>query len=82
MARVWAEEFGAVIERRDHVFDIIQPQVIAILESLGCEAVAQAAPPQAVLPGHWQIGTEDEVRRAARRWRPPPEDLYLYAVKR
>ena len=91
MARVWAEEFGAAIERRDDVYDVTQPQVVAILESLGCEVVVQAAPPQAVLPAHWRIGTADEVRRAARhiralqetgRWRPPPENLYLYAIKR
>jgi ubiquinone/menaquinone biosynthesis C-methylase UbiE len=90
MARVWAEEFGAAIERRDDVYDVTQPQVVAILESLGCEVVVQAASPQPILPGHWQIGTEDEVRRAARRirilqeegrWRPPPENLYLYAIK-
>ena len=91
MARVWAEEFDAAIERRDDVYDVVQPQVVAILENLGCEVVVKAAPPQAVPPGHWQIGTEDEVRRTARRiralqeaghWRPPPESLYLYAVKR
>jgi len=91
MARVWAEEFGAAIEKRDDVYDVVQPQVVAILENLGCEVVVKADPPHEAVPDHWHIGTEDELRRAARRiralqasgrWRPPPENLYLYAVKR
>lgn len=90
MARIWAEEFGAAIERRNDVYDVVQPQVIAILENLGCEVVAKADPPQQAVPEHRQIRTEDELRRAARRiralqaagrWRPPPENLYIYAVK-
>ena len=91
LARVWAEAFGVAIERRTDVYEVIQPQVVAILESLGCEVVLQASPPEASMPLSWQLDTPEHVRRVARRlkaereaerWRPPPENLYVYAVKR
>ena len=91
LARVWAETFGVAIERRADVYEVVQPQVVAILESLGCEVRSQASPPEASMPLPWQLATAEHVRRAARRlraemeagrWRPPPENLYVYAVKR
>lgn len=91
MARAWAEEFGVAIERMSDVVEVVQPQIIAILENLGCEVVVRAEPPVQSIPRHWEIGTEAAVRRTARRvkamleegcWRPPKENLYVYAVKR
>ncbi len=91
LARVWAEEFGTSIDRRDGVYDVTQPQVTAILEALGCTVAVEAAAPDVLIPRHWRISSEKEVRQTARRvksmvangqWQPQPENLYVYAVKK
>jgi SAM-dependent methyltransferase len=91
MAKAWTEEFGVGIERCRDIHEVTQPQVAAILENLGCCVVAQAPEPCNAILNHWQIQSEVQVRRTARRilsrmeagdWRPPPENPYLYTVKR
>jgi len=91
MARAWIEEFDGSAELRRGVFDITQPQVIAIFEELNCKIVLQAADPAALIADHWKLATEAEIRRKARRvrrrfeageWLPQPENLYVFAQKR
>ncbi len=90
MARIWIEEFGKSPELRRGVYDITQPQVISVLEQLGCDIAVQAAPPAVLIENHWKLSTEGEVRAKARQirqryeegsWVPQPENLYLYARK-
>lgn len=90
LAAAWTEEFGVRVDKRQGVFDITQPQVTAILESLGCEIVSKAPEPKTLIEKHWEIHTEEAVRRIARRikarfekgqWQPQPENLYIVAWK-
>jgi ubiquinone/menaquinone biosynthesis C-methylase UbiE len=90
LRQAWTEEFGVDVDKCRDVYEVTQPQVVAILESLGCTVAMQAPPPYDAVPRHWQIATEKQVRETARRiraeleagrWRPPPENLYVYAVK-
>lgn len=88
LAAVWMEEFEADAGRREGVFDITQPQIIAMLESLGCEIVSKAPEPAILIERHWDLHSEAAVRNTARRvkamladntWRPQPENLYIVA---
>ena len=90
LAAAWMEEFGADASKRNGVFDITQPQVIAILETLGCEIVSQAPEPDNLIGHHWELHSEEAVRHIARRiiamradntWNPQPENLYIVARK-
>jgi len=90
LARAWIEEFGESPTRYEGVYDITQPQVISILESLGCSIVKKAAPPQSFIAGHRELYTEENVRRLARsvkakldrgEWVPKQDGLYVYAQK-
>ena len=90
LARAWIEEFGQSPARRQGVYDITQPQFIAILESLGCRIAIQAPEPRVLIEDHRQLSTETEVRRKAREvrarfesgeWVPQPENLYICAKK-
>jgi hypothetical protein len=72
------------------VYDITQPQVITILESMGCEIVSKAPEPKTLIEKHWRLNTEEDVRRAANlikarfenhQWLPQPENLYIVARK-
>jgi ubiquinone/menaquinone biosynthesis C-methylase UbiE len=90
LARVWIEEFGKSAELRRGVYDITQPQIIAILEELDCTIVIKAPVPSILIKDHWKLSTEEEVRRKAREirrafekgeWQPQRENLYIYAQK-
>ncbi len=90
MARIWIEEFGKSPGLRQGVYDITQPQVISVLEQLGCTIALQAAPPAVLIENHWELSTEMDVRAKARHirkeyeegsWQPQPENLYLFARK-
>ena len=90
LARVWIEAFGKSPELRKGVFEITQPQVIAILEALGCRIAIQAPEPRTLIKDHSRLISERDVRRAARRiktafesgqWQPQPENLYVFAQK-
>jgi 2-polyprenyl-3-methyl-5-hydroxy-6-metoxy-1,4-benzoquinol methylase len=90
LAAAWAEEFGVRTDKRQGVFDITQPQVTTILESLGCEIISKAPEPKTLIEKHWEINTEEEIRRTARlikarfenrQWRHQPENLYIVAIK-
>lgn len=91
LAKAWVEEFGKPFELRKDVYDITQPQIAAILETLGCELLVQAPAPKVLIDNHLEIDTEEKVRKTARRiktlvekrqWRPQPENLYVYAMKK
>jgi ubiquinone/menaquinone biosynthesis C-methylase UbiE len=91
LAKVWVEEFGKPFEKRNEVYDITQPQVAAMLETFGCQIVAKASPPKTLIRQHWQIHTEKEVRKTARKikallenkqWFQQPERLFIIAVKK
>ncbi|MBM9606496.1 class I SAM-dependent methyltransferase [Desulfopila inferna] len=91
MAEAWIEEFGKSPALRRGVYDITQPQVISILEELGCTIVKQAPSPLLLIKDHWKLSSEKEVRSRARQvrqefekgeWQPQPENLYIYACKR
>lgn len=88
LAAAWMEELGADAGKRDGVFDITQPQVITILETLGCRIVSQAPEPDILIEQHWELHSEAAVRQTARRikallakntWQPQPENLYIVA---
>jgi ubiquinone/menaquinone biosynthesis C-methylase UbiE len=90
LATAWTEEFGVRADKRRGVFDVTQPQVTAILQSLGCEIVSKAPEPKTLIEKHWEIHTEEAVRSTARRikalfenrqWQPQPENLYIVARK-
>ena len=90
LAAAWMEEFGADAGKREGVVDITQPQIIAILETLGCAIVSRAPEPETLIDQHWEMHTEEAVRRTARRiielqadnaWNPQPENLYIVARK-
>ncbi len=91
MAAAWIEEFDSSAELRRGVFDITQPQVIAIFEELNCRIAVKAADPVALIDAHWRLDTEAKIRARARQvrrrfeageWLPQPENLYVYAQKR
>jgi ubiquinone/menaquinone biosynthesis C-methylase UbiE len=88
LAAAWMEAFDVEAGKRVGVFDITQPQVITILETLGCEIVSKAPEPQILIDRHWELHDEAAVRRTARRvkamladgtWQPQSENLYLVA---
>ncbi len=92
LARAWIEEFGKSITKYENVFNITQPQVIAILEERGCRVISKAPTPPPVMVGNFSLEncTVEEVRQLARlkkieydagRWCPNPDGLYLYAQK-
>lgn len=90
LARVWIEEFGKSADLRRGVYDITQPQVIAILEELDCKIAIKAPTPSVLIKDHWKLSTEEEVRIKAREtkkalekgdWQPQMENLYIYAQK-
>ena len=90
LAAAWIEEFGADPGKRKGVFDITQPQIIAILNTLGCEIVSKAPEPEILIGHHWELHSEEAVRHTARRiiamqadrtWNPQPENLYIVARK-
>ncbi len=89
-ARVWIEEFGKSPAMYEGVYEITQPQVISILESLGCEIVKKSESPQPFIKGHRELYTEENVKRLARsikekldkgEWVPKQDGLYIYAQK-
>ena len=91
MSAAWIEEFEASAELRRGVFDITQPQLIAIFEELNCSIAVKAADPVILIDGHWRLTSEEEVRAKAREvrhlfevgeWLPQPENLYIFAQKR
>jgi len=90
LACVWIEEFGKSPSMYEGVYDVTQPQVISILESLGCRIVKQSATPQPLIDGHRRLCTEKNVRQMARlikakldrgEWIPRQNGLYVYAQK-
>ena len=90
LARVWIEEFGKSPSVYEGVFDVTQPQVISILESLGCRIVIKSESPPPLIDGHRQLCTEKNVRQMARLIKAKldrgeviarQEGLYLYAQK-
>lgn len=90
MARVWLAAFGRRIDPELAVYPVTQPQVISVLEALGCQVAAQALPPQNLIEKPWRISTEAQVRQTAIRikqqweaghWKPQPENLYVVALK-
>jgi len=90
LTRVWIEEFGKSPALYEGVYDITQPQVIAILESLGCRIVVKSEPPQPMISNHHLLCTEQNVRQMARQiktkmdrgeWIARQEGLYVYAQK-
>ncbi len=92
LARVWIEEFGKSITKYENVYNITQPQVIAILEERGFRIISKAPTPPPVMVGNSSLEncTVEEVRQLARlkkveydagRWSPNPDGLYLYAQK-
>lgn len=90
LTRVWIEEFGKSPAMYEGVYDITQPQVISILESLGCRIVIKSESPQPLIDGHIQLCTEKNVRQMAQQvkakldrgeWIPRQDGLYVYAQK-
>ena len=88
LAAAWMDEFGAEAIKREGVWDITQPQVISILETLGCEIVSKAPEPRVLIERHWDLHSEEALRRTARRvkalladgqWQPQRENLYVVA---
>ena len=91
LARVWIEEFGKSPELRRGVYDITQPQIISILEALGCRIAIQAPPPRTLIANHHMLAEEEQVRRTARsikkkfengEWLPQAENLFICAQKK
>jgi len=90
LIRVWLEEFGKSPSMYEGVYEITQPQVISILESLGCKIVKKSESPQPLIHGHRQLSTEEDVRQLARKikakldrgeWMLKQDGLYIYAQK-
>lgn len=90
LRRVWIEEFGKSPSMYEGVYEISQPQVISILESLGCKIVKKSDSPQAFIDGHRKLYTEESVREMARsikaklergEWAHQQNGLYIYAQK-
>ncbi len=90
LARVWVDEFGKSFSLRDGVYDITQPQVISILETLGCSIVRQDKPLPPLDDIYLGCHSEEEVRKVARivkkdlesgRFVPRQDGLYLIAQK-
>ncbi len=90
LAAAWMDEFGAETGQREGVFDITQPQVISMLETMGCRIVSKAPEPQTLIQRHWDLHSEEAVRQTARRikamladntWQPQAENLYIVARK-
>jgi ubiquinone/menaquinone biosynthesis C-methylase UbiE len=90
LARVWIEEFGKSPELRKGIYDITQPQIVSILEALGCRIDIQAPPPRTLIANHHMLAEEEQVRRNARRikkmfengeWLPQTDSLFICAQK-
>ena len=90
MARVWLAAFGRRQDPELAVYSVTQPQVISVLETLGCHIAARAPSPRPLIDNPWQIATERQVHQAAvrikrqweeGRWKPQPENLYVVALK-
>jgi len=90
LARVWIDEFGKSPSMYEGVYEITQPQVISILEALGCRIVKKSDSPPPLINGHRQLCNEKEVRQMARLikakldrgdWTARQEGLYLYSQK-
>ncbi len=90
LTRVWIEEFGKSPSMYEGVYDVTQPQVISILESLGCRVIFKSEAPQPLIGGHRQLCTEKNVRQIAQQikakldrgdWIPRQDGLYIYARK-
>jgi ubiquinone/menaquinone biosynthesis C-methylase UbiE len=91
LADAWLEAFGKARDPEKDVFEVTQPQIAAVLETLGCRVVEAAAPPQNLFAGIEPPTTPDQARAAGREvrmrweagtWKAQPENLHLYAVKR
>lgn len=91
MARIWLEEFQKPDGYLEQLCYVTTPQVVAILEALGCEIVSQSNPPEPILSNHWQIQSEQELRAVARevknifesgRWPKQPGSLFITAIKK
>jgi len=91
LAEVWVDEFGKSYSLRDGVYDITQPQIISILETMGCSIVKEDKPLPPLDDIFLGCHSEENVRRAAKivkndfesgRFVPRQDGLYLIAQKK
>jgi len=90
LRQVWIEEFGKSPSRYEGVYEISQPEVISIFETLGCRTVVKAEQAPPMTADCRNLCTEEDVRLLARRikteldkgeWKPRKDGLYVYAKK-
>jgi len=90
LEKVWIEEFGSSPTLRQDVFDITQPQIISILETMGCSIVRKDKPLVPQISQHHLCYNKEKVREIARQVKKELEDgifiprqdgLYLIARK-
>jgi ubiquinone/menaquinone biosynthesis C-methylase UbiE len=90
MARVWLAAFGRRVDPELSVYSVTQPQVVSVLEALGCRVAARAPSPRPLIDTPWQMSTEAQVHQTAirirrqweeGRWKPQPENLFVVALK-
>lgn len=91
LAKIWVDEFGKSYSLRDGVYDITQPQIISILETMGCIIVREDKPLPPLDDIFLGCHSEESVRRAAKivkndfesgRLVPRQDGLYLIAQKK
>ncbi|MFZ7125151.1 MAG: class I SAM-dependent methyltransferase [Desulfobacterales bacterium] len=89
LRKVWLDVFEKASDSEKNVVEITQPQVEAILETLGCRIVKRAPDPQCLYPNA-SLESASDVRSLAMEvkaswnsgtWRPQPENLFVYARK-
>ncbi len=89
-ASIWLDEFDKPDGFLDQIYYHTTPEVTAILEALGCQILGQGSPPATILPNHWQIKGEDELRSVAHKcrelyetgqWPKQPGSLVVFARK-
>lgn len=90
LASHWITLFGRSPELRENVYDITQPQLISILENLGCRIIKKDRDIPPVSPHLRNITTtaqlDELAARMQREWDngtfiPRQDGLYLYAMK-
>jgi len=90
LRQVWIEEFGKSLSKYEGVYEISQPEVISIFETLGCRTVVKSDNPPPMTAEYRNLCTEKDVRLLASRvktelargeWKPRKDGLYVYARK-
>jgi hypothetical protein len=90
LAKIWVDEFGKSYSLRDDVYDITQPQIISILETLGCSIIKKDGPLPPLDDRYHGCDTEERIRKTAKilkrelesgRFIPRQDGLYIVAQK-